>query len=417
MRIDFFKHQELFKEIILNLKLHRIRTILTAFGIAWGVFILVVLLGISGGVQEGVTELFKGFTKKTVWFYGGKSDKNIAFRETGKEIKFDISEMENLKRIFPKVAFVSPEIQKPWVAVFFQNEIDFYNVIGVNDQTLDIKSLVVNKGRKINLRDINEANEVAIIGDRAVKRFFAGLDPIGKQIEISGQNFLIVGVVEQGSALSMNEYHSIFIPYTTFSQVVAPVRQIGTIAVTFSGGEIENLIKQIKSYLARKYYFDVDDSEALYIVNYEEQMTSFKKFFSGFNIFLLFVGCCMLLSGIIGVSNIMYIIVKERTREIGVKKALGATSSSVLREFLLESLILTLLAGLVGLILGYGTLRIIDLLIDQMLEGNQFLSSTKLDPIYLLFALIILSVSGLLAGFFPALKAAEIRPIEAMKVL
>jgi putative ABC transport system permease protein len=158
----------------------------------------------------------------------------------------------------------------------------------------------------------------------------------------------------------------------------------------------------------------VDDTSALYVVNYEEQMSVFSKFFSGFNIFLLFIGCCLLLTGVIGVSNIMYIIVKERSREIGIKKAIGATEIAIIKEFLLESVLLTLLAGLSGFMLGIGALWIVDLVLANSIGDEQIITRTVVEIKYLVLATLILALSGLLAGFFPAQKAVEIKPVEAM---
>jgi len=330
----FYKNHELFKEIFFNLKVHKLRTILTAFGIAWGVFILVVLLGISGGVQEGVFELFKGFSSKTIWFYGGTSNDNIAMRDTGEEIKFSVNELENLKKVVPQILSISSEIQQPHTSVLFEGVQDYFNLAGASSQTFNLKSLKISKGRAINVQDNKERRSVAVIGDRIVNRFFSKENPIGKHLTISGNQFLIVGILDNKSFLSVNEQNNIFIPVTSFSEYIRPVRYVNSIGITIKEGNTKWVEEKIKNYLSRRYHFNIEDPGALYVVNYEEQMSAFSKFFSGFNVFLVFVGCCLLLSGVIGVSNIMYIIVKERTREIGVKKAIGATETAILKEFI-----------------------------------------------------------------------------------
>jgi putative ABC transport system permease protein len=410
----FYKNHELFKEIILNLKVHKLRTILTAFGIAWGVFILVVLLGISGGVQEGVFELFNGFSSKTMWFYGGVSTDNIAMRDTGEDIKFSVDEMENLKKIFPQITSISFDIQQPNTSVQFQGVQEYFNLTGASGETFQLKSLKISEGRVINAQDNKERRSVAVIGDRIVNRLFSKENPLGKHLTINGNQFLIVGILDNKSFLSVNEQNNIFIPVTSFSEYIRPVRYVNSIGITIKEGETKWFENKIRNYLSRRYHFNVDDPGALYVVNYEEQMSAFSKFFSGFNIFLVFVGCCLLLSGVIGVSNIMYIIVKERTHEIGVKKAIGATETAILKEFILESVVLTLVSGIAGFVLAMGALEIIDVLLSNLTDEEQIITHTVVEIKYMVLAILILSFSGLLAGFLPAQKAAEIKPVEAM---
>ena len=410
----FNKKQELFKEIILNLKVHKLRTILTAFGIAWGVFILVVLLGISGGVQEGVFELFKGFSSKTIWFYGGTSTDNIAMRVTGEKIKFSVDELKKLKEIAPQITAISSEFRQTNTSVQFKSVQEYFDLAGASAQSFSLKGLEIKNGRAINIQDNKKRRSVAVIGDRIVNRFFSKRNPLGKHLTINGNEFLIVGVIDNKSFLSVNEQNKIFIPATSFSEYIRPVRYINSIGITIKDGNTKWVEERIKNYLSHRYHFRADDPGALYIVNYEEQMSAFSKFFSGFNIFLVFVGCCLLLSGVIGVSNIMYIIVKERTREIGVKKAIGATETAILKEFILESVVLTLVSGITGFALGMGVLEIIDVFLANISGDEQLITHTVIEIKYLVLAILILSASGLLAGFFPAQKAAEIRPVEAM---
>ncbi len=414
MKPLFYKNHELFKEIFLNLKVHKTRTILTAFGIAWGIFLMVVLLGISGGLQDGVFGLFRGFSAKTIWFYGGTSNDNIALRDTGHEIRFKVTDLNVIEELIPNIKAISPEIQWPDAQVSFESETGRFNIKGTTSQTFTLKNLDMKEGRPIKASDIAEHREVAVIGDRAVNRFFNGKNPLGKYISINASDFLIIGVIENKSFLSMNEQNSIFIPFSSFADHIRPVDFISSIGITLKEGDTQWASNRIKTFLAGKYHFAKDDANALYIVNYEEQMSVFSKFFTGFNIFLVFVGCCLLLSGIIGVSNIMYIIVKERTREIGIKKAIGATQTAILKEFISESLVLTLLSGGVGYLLGMGALSIVDLLLANLPGEDQIITHTVIEPEYLILAIIILSFFGLLAGFFPAQKAAGIKPMEAM---
>lgn len=412
-----FINGEFLREIFLNLKAHKLRTILTSFGISWGVFLLVILLGISGGVQQGVTGLFSGFTKKTIWFYGGSSNHKIAYRKSGRDIRFDLEDITHIKNNIPNVASVSTEVIKTPTPVFYENEKGWFKIIAINEYLFDLKSLEIGQGRKFNSKDIEEKKNVIIIGERIVQRFFKKSDPLGKSLQIGNQNFTIIGVLDKKSFFSVNERNSIFVPLTTFSETVMKVDHLPSLAVTISNVSSKSVITKIKSFLARKYHFRLEENGSLYIVNHEEQMSAFDKFFKGFNIFLLFVGCCLLLSGIIGVTNVMYIIVKERTNEIGIKKAIGAAPAQILKEFILEATILTVISGLTGLLLGIIALKGIDLAILKLIKNDQIITKTILDIKYLILTTILLVVSGILAGFFPARKASGIKPVEAMRSL
>ncbi len=416
MKKSFNYRSELLKEIFQNLKKHKLRTFLTAFGISWGIFILVVLLGISGGVQEGVFTLFKGFTSKTLWFYAGETNKNAELRESGNKIIFKQSDIEAIHNLLPNIKAITLELQQN-SRVIHNSESRYFPVKASNSNTFKVKNLKVEKGRIINSRDVKEYRRVAVIGDRIAKHFFRNQGVNGEILTINGFDFEIIGVLDNSSFLTMNEQNSVYIPISTFSETIGDVENISAFGVTISKGKPAYYAEKIKNYLARQYFFNSDNQKALYVVNYEEQMSAFSKFFKGFNIFLLFVGCCLLLSGVIGVSNIMYIIVKERTQEIGIKKAIGASSVLVLKEFILESLILTLLSGIVGILLGIGTLKIIDLIISSMLGDEQIITKTTLDMGYIILSFVVLSFAGLIAGFFPAQNAAKINPVTAINRL
>ncbi len=417
MKVPFQKYYELVKEIYSNLKAHKLRTLLTSFGIAWGIFILIVLLGISGGVQEGVYRLFKGFTQKTIMFYGGESDENISMRDSGKDITFKFFDLEVIKKSIPNIIAISPEIQNSGTVVIHNSERGHFTIKGINTQSFKLKNLKVKQGRRINKRDIHEGRNICIIGDRIVKQFFSNSNPINKNISVNGTDFLVVGIMDNKSLMSMNEQNCIFIPYTSFSEVIKPIHEFKSFGITVADGNTKWYAEKITSLLAKKYHFDSNNNKALYVVNYEEQMSSFSKLFNGLNIFFVFVGCCLLLSGMIGVSNVMYIIVKERTREIGIKKAVGASSVVVLKEFLFESVILTILSGILGLVIGTGFLKLINLMVSKSTGDDRFFTHTALEPKYIVLAITILLFSGLVAGFLPAFKAAKIKPVVAMRSL
>ncbi len=404
-------------EIIQSLKAHKIRTVLTAFGISWGIFILIVLLGISGGVKDGVFNLFKGFTKNAVWFHGGNTEVNSSKRESGKNIQFSMKDINNITRQNNQILQISPEIKNVGTPVFFNSEQMHVNIKGISNQYFQLKSLDLEAGRPFNNKDIKNNRHVAVIGDRVKQDLLKNTDPIGQDIIIENCYYMIIGVLDKESFFAMNEQNSVFIPRTTFSKTLRVADKFNSFGITIKGNKTKPIINRVKGYLAREYNFPPSDQSALYIVDYKEQLTMFSKFFNGFNLFLVFVGCCFLLSGIIGVSNIMYIVVKERTYEIGIKKAIGAPASKILMEYILESVILTVLAGIAGIILGIGALKIINLLLAEYSSDKQLITRTIIETRYVVLSVMLLSFSGFIAGVFPAKKAAEVKPVEAIQAL
>lgn len=410
---------EIVSEILNNLRAHKLRTLLTSFGIIWGVFILVVMLGISGGVKDGVLNLFDGFTRNVIWFYGGESEDGMHIRESGRSILFAPEDIENIKINHLDKIKISSEIIIGDFKVLDYNRRNegWFQLKAVGKDYFDVKGLKVSSGRSFNIKDYDEQRRVVIVGDRITQNLFGGENPIGRDILIKNEYFTIVGSLDEKSFFAMNEQNSIFMPQNIATNTIRKINGIPGFGILSNNYELDGIESRIKTYLSEKYHFSRDDQRALYIVNYKEQLSVFSTFFDGFDIFLVFVGFCLLLSGIIGISNIMYIVVKERTGEIGIKKAIGAPSSQILKEFILEALALTLFAGVIGLLLGIGALEIIDFIIAENLDGDEFFKKTNVNSRYVVLSILALSLAGFMAGLFPASKAAEISPVEAMKEL
>jgi putative ABC transport system permease protein len=327
--------------------------------------------------------------------------------------------MHILKETIPGCLSISPEVVLNGIPVTQAASFDqgWFQFKGVGEGYGNIKGVEIKAGRFFNQRDVLEASQVIVIGDRVVQKYFKNHDPIGEDLFVKGLCFTIVGVLDDKSFLTMAEQNNILFPITSLDQFIQPSNHYPSFGILMQSKFMENGLERLKKYLGEKYHFEKNDPKALYIINYKEQLSSFSKFFKGFDIFLLFVGCCLLLSGIIGISNIMYIAVKERTCEIGIRKAIGADSVRILKEFILEAFILTLFAGIIGIVAGYGALTLLDFILSNFLDETGIIEKTSLKPGYIVLALLILCISGLLAGIFPAKKAADVLPVEAMKTL
>ena len=272
------------------------------------------------------------------------------------------------------------------------------------------------KGRFINEMDFKNKRKVAAIGTKVVESLFGDEDPIGKEIDVKGIIYKVVGVFEDGG--DEGEVRRIFIPISVAQLTYEGTNQLHQIMFTTGDASVEeaNVIKQnVINMMSQRHKFSPEDSRALFIWNNVEEFQKFRSLFEGIKMFLWGIGLFTIIAGIVGVSNIMLIVVKERTREIGVRKALGATPWSIVSLFLQESIAITLLAGYFGLLAGVGLMELISWAMTNFHIEAEFFSNPEVDLTTAVYATLLLVLSGTLAGFFPARRAAKVNPIEALK--
>jgi putative ABC transport system permease protein len=407
------------QEAFSSIKQSKTRSILAGFGVAWGIFILIILLGTGSGFQQGILKLFSSFAKNSIWIYGGQvSESNLNKTIEGKQILFDINDIELIKDRFKTIESISPEViynGNPLTS--YQQNVTYPQIKGVMSDYFNVKIINTEDGRLLNALDNKEYRRVTVIGRQVADALFPTEKPLGKSINIAGTYFTVVGIIEKGSIFTQNEQNLIYIPYHTFLDCFNQGRDFNTIIFTLSKKtNATDFEAKIKSFLGRAKGFDVNDKKAIYILNFENQIKAFDKLFTGIDIFLWFIGLCLLLSGIVGISNIMFVIVKERTSEIGIRKAIGATPSSIIGLVITESIVITSMAGSVGLVLGIMFIKLINWIIDSFYDKKDFLfTNAKIDFPVIIFSLFVLILSGVLAGFLPAKKAADITPVEAIR--
>jgi putative ABC transport system permease protein len=407
---DLDKWQEIYHTI----KQNKLRTFLTGFSVAWGIFMLLILLGSGKGLENGFTSQFQKESSNGIWIYSGQTSLPYKSTQPGKYIKFSNDDYQYLKNSLEDVDNMSAEIYVfGWggSAVTYKNKTGAYTIRGIFPDHKNIEFKELTSGRFINEKDIQEFRKVVAVGDAIVTEIFENEDPIGKYININKIPFKIVGVFKE--ELGQNQRGKIYVPISTGQKAFGMGNDINEILMTTTVGSVEESIKltqQIRRKLAHKHQFDPQDPRAIYIDNNLEDFKLFSDIFGGIRTFIWIIGIGTIVAGMIGIGNIMTVVVKERTKEIGIRKALGATPVSILSLIIQESTLITTVFGYIGLVLGIGLTEMVSKFVPQ--NGMFYNPTVDLDIALLCTGILI--VSGVLAGFFPALKASNVKPIEAM---
>lgn len=394
---------------------NRLRSVLAGFGIAWGILLLIIFLGIGNGFRTGVMSLFDAYAQKSLFVYGGQASVGTASLNEDSRVFFDKGIIQAIRKRYPSVVACSPEMIAPGVALRKDDKTLVPSLNGVDVDYFNIRILNVKEGRSLNREDMNKRRQVAVIGEGIRQSLFENSSGTGDYIDIGGALFRVVGILSSDDLFSMQERNSVYIPFPTFLDHFDSSGEIPSFCLSLSASsDTPEIERDLKGYLAFKYGFDPHDEEALYIANIETQTSSFESLFNGLEILIWIIGICLLLSGIVGVGNVMLIIVKERTSEIGIRKAVGATSGSIILMFLAESVMITVIAGLAGALLGSWLLFIGNKMILPRMDSSM-IQSLELNVPAMVAAFLILSLCGVFAGLFPALKASQIAPVDAIR--
>ena len=315
---------------------------------------------------------------------------------------------KNIVAISPVLNFGNPVIVN-------EGKSGTFLIRGISNEYFSIKKIKAEEGRLLNPLDDLQHRKHIVIGKQVAKHFFQDTNPVGKDLNINDVFFRIVGVLESGSIISQEDESLILCPYTTYISYFNRDREFNRINILMTEATVmSQMEKAIRQYVSKKYHFSENDNSALYTFNQENQVNAFNQLFSTVDTFLWIVGLCLLLSGMVGICNIMLVMVKERTGEIGIKKAIGAKKRVVLYSFLFESVFITITAGVIGLFIGYAIIMIINYILSAF-AGDSVISHLSVNIWIIITCLILLILSGILAGLYPAQKAANITPIEAMR--
>jgi putative ABC transport system permease protein len=415
-------NRDRWKEILEVLTTNWFRTVLTAFGVFWGILILIILLAAGKGLENGIRADFDNIATNTMFIWTRSTTKAYKGLPKDRNFNFKLEDVQLLRQNFPELRFISARNQLGG----FQGSNNVvrgirtgaYNIYGDYPEFIEQEPMQITRGRFINQKDITDTRKVAVIGLGVVTDLYEpGEEVLGSYIKIQGVNFKVVGTYKKRASNGDREegQKQIFVPFTAFSLAFNRADNVGWMAITAKDGtSITSLKEDIVGFLKEKHRVHPEDQRAIGYFDLFEQFNRVESLFGAMRFIAYFVGILVLLSGIIGVSNIMLIVVKERTKEIGIRRALGEQPWSIRMQILLESLFLTLISGMAGISLGALFIYGINTLLDMNGPVDMFMSpSVNLGVVTA--ALTILIVSGLLAGFIPAQSAIRIKPIDALR--
>ncbi|MCE2614086.1 ABC transporter permease [Flavobacteriaceae bacterium D16] len=408
---------ERWQEIFDTIRKNKLRTFLTGLSVASGIFILVILLGFGQGMQNGVAQEFEEDAITSINVWAGRTSKEYKGMNPGRRIQLRNENFESTNHIFREdIEFKSARTYIGGMTINYGKESLAYDLQGVSPDFQFIENAKIIEGRFINENDEANTTKVAVIGNKIKQDVFSSLDtPIGELIEVSGIPFHIVGVY---SETEDREEERIYIPLNTAQKVFNGADRLGNISYTLppaanfkaAVAEATQFKEQLRTHLQQLHTIAPDDTSALNVFSMMEVAQRYFSLIDNIKFFFWFVGICTVIAGIVGVSNIMLIVVKERTREIGIRKAIGAKPWAIVGLILQESIFVTAISGFAGFIFSMGLLEIfgpyieVDYIVNPSVNFNVALSTV-----------ILLIIAGTLAGFFPAWRAANIHTIKALK--
>lgn len=405
------------QEILFTLRQNKLRTALTAFGVFWGIFMLMLLLGAGRGMQNGVYEDFGTDVMDFVVVYTGTTSVAYKGMGLGRQIQLTTDDVDAIQQQIPGVRLAASESQRGGVSIVYEQKNASFAVHGVPTEYFDVKeSIPFNLGRKLNPLDQRELRKIAVIGTVVAERLFGkDVDPLNKDIRVNGVVMKVVGVFYDKSNRGRDS-ERIYIPQPLFQKIFGNSNRVGSIWLRPQPG-VDGFAMEAKviELLQRRHSVSPEDKRAIRSFNMAEPAKRVNGLFLGINGFIWFVGLGTLMAGVVGVSNIMIITVKERTREIGIRKALGATPFSIVSTLLFESIMVTSVAGYFGLVAGVGLIELISFGLNSVGAQMPYFKNPEINFQVAITAVILLVVVGALAGLMPALRAAKIMPIEAMR--
>ncbi len=404
--------KDTWREIFETIRKNKLRTFLSGFTVALGIFIFVLLFGLGNGLKNTFQEFFIDDASNAIFLYPGRTSKPYRGFKANRIIEFENEDLEDIKKDFPfYLEYVTPRITRS-AQVSYKNESNSYAARGVAPGNQFVEKSIIMKGRYLNEKDLTEKRKNVVIGRLVAKDLFGTEDPIGKYVEMGTIAFKVIGVFQDEGG--DNEERFIYMPYTTRQQLEKSNDKVGQIVVTFRkelgyAGAMA-FEKELNQFLRDKKNIDPTDPNGIYIQNRTSDLKQSQQFAVVLQLIVSFVGLGTLIAGIIGISNIMVFVVKERTKELGIRKALGATPRSVIQMILQESIFITAISGYFGLIFGVFVLKSIGVQLEEFFIKNPYIDMGTATA-----ATIILIIFGAIAGYIPAKRASSIKPIVALR--
>ncbi len=403
--------RDLWAEIFNSIKKNKLRTFLTGFSVAWGIFILVLLLASVNGMKNGFVSEFNDDATNSIFIFPSVTTLPYAGFEAGRRIKFTNDDLEYIQGNFSEdIEYITPRFNKN-VTAKYKKETGTYQVRAVLPDHKLIEKTIVTSGRYLNANDVNKKLKVVVIGKKIKEDLFPDEDPLEKTLILNNSTFNIIGTyTDEGND---REERYLYIPVTTMQRLYSNTDKINQIILTYNPKynltQAMAFSDMLEEVMKRRHRVDPDDQGAIRLNNYAEQFSNVNNFTMMLTAISVFVGLLILIAGIIGIGNILVFIIKERTKEIGIRKAIGAKPSQIINLVILESVFITTISGIGGMLFAMALVKLVGKGIQSPAFSNP---QVKLQTV--IIATTILVVAGILAGLIPAIKAARVKPIEAL---
>ncbi len=410
------------QEIYYSLKNNKLRTFLTMIGVGWGMFLFVALLGAAKGMENGFDKVFSGFATNSIFLWAQNTSIPYDGFPKGRKMDLHLNDLEMLPQKIPQIDYISPQSSRgkfgtPGELFSRNGKNATYTLTGDFPVGNKISEKKLIFGRYINDADISGNKNVIVIGEEIYNNFFDSKkkeDPIGQSITVKGIFFNVIGVFRVRKTGGPENDQSAFIPFTTFSKMYNEGDKVGFFAIVSKPDADLNIVEdQVKTELKKKYNVSPDDTNAFGSFNLGREFGKLTGFLSGMQLLTIVVGTLTILAGVIAISNILLITVKERTKEIGIRRALGAKPAEVRNQILLESVVITLSSGILGFVLGILLLMILDLVTKGQDTFPFYNPTVNYSEVFAAMAIMV--ILGLIIGMIPAQRAVKIRPIEALR--
>lgn len=403
----------------MTLRRNKLRSFLTMLGVSWGIFMLVVMLGMGNGLKNAVLGGFDGFATNCSFVWTMPTTKPYEGFQRGRRFNFDNEDTRTIRDQVPGILVCSPELQLGgWRGgnnVNYKSKTAAFSIYGSEPDVLQVEAVRVVAGRFLNQMDLDEERKICVIGDQVVERLFEKEDPLGKYIRINGVYFMVVGHMKKKSSAQMgdNPDAKIYVPFTTFQKAFNSLNTVHWYNIIAKPGvEVAQVEKQVKHLMARKHKIDPTDDNAFGSFNMQEMYQQMNMLFIAISGISWIVGIFSLVAGAIGIGNIMLVSIKERTKEIGIRRSIGATPRMITGQIVQEALTLIMIAGYFGLLAGVGVLEATRAMVG---DSSDFFKNPGVDINVALVAFAVLIVSGLLTGLLPARRALAIKAVDALR--
>jgi putative ABC transport system permease protein len=409
--------RDLLHEAYAAMRHNRRRSALTMLGMGWGIATVVMLLAYGDGFGQAVENIFANFGTKLVIVVPGKTSTQAGGQKSGMDIRFTEDDVDDLSTNLPQITHITPNVEKQ-ANVQYDTRVFTFTVSGNNPNVYEIRSLKLGQGRFYNMRDQIQRARVAVIGSEAKEKLFSGRNAIGEHIRLDGLSFEVVGVLSAKMQEGNDDINRVvYIPFTTMSDL-KNTHYLDTIWFNYETPQFEQIEPEVRTVMSSQHKFNQSDRQAVRVFNLMTQLHQFQIITLGLKILMGFIGTLTLGIGGVGLMNIMLVSVTQRTREIGVLKALGAQRREILMQFLAEALTITFIGGVFGVLLAYA----VALSVGSLTFYSAFAKNGQAGDIRLIIApgtliasTLILGAVGLVSGMVPALRASRLDPIEALR--